>query len=200
MPKEVAAQARMRKLAGLIALQRISLVMSSFSLLSEDNKMSLFNDCVQPWLEFTEEFKVMACKKMMQMVAKSWRTNKSELVRYYVRKGLNARVKHTYIPQQDWEDFVTLKQGELAKEESAWFKKPRERNKHDHRLGTGGYAGKAAQWEQEDRELGAEGIPSPWDQFPGRSRNFMRARGKLVISEGEAFGRARMMTFSLRKL
>jgi hypothetical protein len=80
------------------------------------------------------------------------------------------------------------------------FKKLRERNKHDHHLGTGGYAGKSAQWEQEDRELAVAGIANPWYQFPGRSRNFMRARGKLVISEGEAFGRARMMTFSLRKL
>ena len=79
---------------------------------------------------------------MMQMVAKSWRTHKNELVCCYVMKGLNATMKHTYIPQQDWEAFVTLKQGEPAKEESIKFKKLREWNKHDHRLGQEGMLGK----------------------------------------------------------
>jgi hypothetical protein len=90
MPKEKEAKARMRRLAGLIARQRISLVMASFSVLSDEDKMHLFDDCVQPKLEFAEELKDMACKKMMQMVAKCWRTHKSHLVSNYVSKGLNA--------------------------------------------------------------------------------------------------------------
>jgi hypothetical protein len=186
MPKEDDAQARMKRLAGLIARQRISLVMSSFSDLSHEDKMSLFEGCVHPRLEFAEELKEIACKTMMQMVAKCWRTHKSHLVRCYVSKGLDATLKHTYIKPEVWDDFVTIKQGEPAKKISMRFKKLRERNKHDHHLGTRGYAGKLAQWDQEDRNLADAGIANPWDQFPGRSRNFMRARGRLVLSEGGA--------------
>ena len=128
-----------------------------------------------------------AFKMMMQMVTKSWRTHKSELVRCFVRKGLDAMVKHPYIPHQDWAKFVELKESEEAKETSEKYKKLRERNKHDHCLGTGGYAGMAKKWEQEDRELADVGISNPWDKYPpGRPRNWLRARGTLVISEGTA--------------
>ena len=80
MPTERKAQIRMRKLAGLIARQRISLMLPSFNNLSEEDRWSLFDECVQPRLEFLVALKDRAFKMMMQMVAKSWRTHKSELV------------------------------------------------------------------------------------------------------------------------
>ena len=46
MPKEKRVQIRMRRLAGLIARQRISLVMPSFNDLSGDDKRQLFDECV----------------------------------------------------------------------------------------------------------------------------------------------------------
>ena len=85
----------MRRLVGLIARQRISLVLTSFNSLSEQDKMIIFVECVQPWLEFPEELKAIACKKIMQMVAKSWRIHKSDLTRNFINKGLDAMVKHT---------------------------------------------------------------------------------------------------------
>jgi len=185
MPIERKAHLRMRKLAGLIARQRISLVLPSFSDLSEEDKKLLFDECVHPFLVFSDELKVIAYKNMMQMIAKSWRTHKSDLVRTFIRKGLDARVKHPYIPLQDWQDFVTLQESENAKARSEKYKKLRERHVHVHHLGTGGYAGMAQKWEQEDRELASAGITNPWDTFPlGRSRNWLRARSKLVKSEG----------------
>lgn len=58
---------------------------------------------------------------------------------------------------------------------------------HDHCLGTAGYEGKAQKWEQEDRELAAEGISNPFDKFPsGRSRSWLCAWSRLVKSEGSA--------------
>ena len=54
-PTEKRAQIRMRRLVGLIARQRISLVVPSFSSLSEQDKIIIFDECVQPWLEFLEE-------------------------------------------------------------------------------------------------------------------------------------------------
>ena len=43
------------------------------------------------------------------MVAKSWRTHKSDLTRNFINKGLDATVKHTYILKEDWAAFVKLK-------------------------------------------------------------------------------------------
>jgi len=94
MPIEKKAQIRMRKLASPIARQMISLILGSFNDLSEEDKWSLFDECVQPRLEFPVALKDRAFKMMMQMVAKSWRTHKSELVRYLIKKGLDATVKH----------------------------------------------------------------------------------------------------------
>jgi len=137
----------MRRLVGLIARQRISLVLPSFNSLSEQDKITIFDECVQPWLEFLEELKATACKKIMQMVAKSWRTHKSDLTRNFINKGLDATVKHTYIPKEDWAAFVKLKDNEEAKAASEKYKKLWERNDHDNCLGTGGYEGKATKWE-----------------------------------------------------
>ena len=147
IPIEKRAQIIMRRLVGLIARQRISLVLPSFNSLSEQDKMTIFDECVQPWLEFPEELKATACKKIMQMVAKSWRTHKTDLTRNFINKGLVTTVKHTYIPKEDWAAFVKLKDSEETKAASEKYKKLRQRNKHDNCLRTGGYEGKAAKWE-----------------------------------------------------
>jgi len=94
-------------------------------------------------LEFLEELKATVCKKIMQMVAKSWRTHKSDLTRNFINKGLDATVKHTYILKEDWAVFVKLKDSEEAKAASEKYKKLRERNLHDHCLGIAGYDRKA---------------------------------------------------------
>ena len=82
---------------------------------------------------------------------------------------------------------MELKESEEAKETSEKYKKLRERNKHDHCLGIGGYAGMAEKWEQEDRELAVAGINNPWNKYPpGSPRNWLCARSTLVISEDTA--------------
>ena len=91
--------------------------------------------------------KATTCKKIMQMVAKSWRTHKSDLTHNFINKGLDDTVKHTYIPKEDLAAFVKPKDSKEAKAASEKYKKLQERNKHDHCLGTGGYEGKAAKWE-----------------------------------------------------
>jgi hypothetical protein len=48
------------------------------------------------------------------------------------------------------------------------------------------YCGKRREWEEEDAKLAAEGKQNPWEQFPGRSRPYLRARvgKKKNTSEG----------------
>ena len=85
--------------------------------------MIIFDECVQPWLEFLEELQVRSCNKIMHMVAKSWRTHKSDLTHNFINKGLDATMKHTYIPKEDWVAFVKLKDNEESKATSEKYKK-----------------------------------------------------------------------------
>jgi hypothetical protein len=49
-------------------------------------------------------------------------------------------------------------------------------------MGPTGYTVKLEQWEEEDRQLAAAGIPNPYDAYPDdRSKNLLRVRSKLMI-------------------
>jgi hypothetical protein len=51
-------------------------------------------------------------------------------------------------------------------------------------MGPAGYSVKLEQWEEEDRQLVAAGIPNPYDAYlDDRSKNWIRARSKLVIKD-----------------
>jgi hypothetical protein len=53
-------------------------------------------------------------------------------------------------------------------------------------MGLTGYEGMQAQWDEEDSQLTALGIPHPYEAFPeGRPMSWLRARSKLEISESE---------------
>jgi hypothetical protein len=59
-----------------------------------------------------------------------------------------------------------------------------------HKTGRKGYHGKRKEWEEEDAKLAREGKENPWDQFPGRSRSYLRARAakRMTTSEGTSEG------------
>jgi hypothetical protein len=64
------------------------------------------------------------------------------------------------------------------------FKELRSRNTSEHNMGPAGYTMKLEQWEEEDRQLAAAGIPNPYAAYPDdRSKNWLRARSKLVIKD-----------------
>jgi hypothetical protein len=55
------------------------------------------------------------------------------------------------------------------KQKRALYNKP-------HKTGRKGNRGKRKEREEEDAKLAAAGKQNPWDQFPGRSRPYLRAR------------------------
>jgi hypothetical protein len=82
---------------------------------------------------------------------------------------------------------VKLQQTDEAKQKRARSQKLRERNKHNHCLGTTGYAGAFKKWAKEDRYLASKGISNPWHKYPlGCSRSFLHGRSKLVVSKSSA--------------
>jgi hypothetical protein len=51
-------------------------------------------------------------------------------------------------------------------------------------MGLAGYTVILEQWEEEDRQLAAAGIPNPYDAYPDdRSKNWLQARSKLLIKD-----------------
>jgi hypothetical protein len=67
------------------------------------------------------------------------------------------------------------------------IKQKRALHNKPHKTSRKGYRGKRKEWEEEDAKLAAEGKQNPLDQFPGRSRPFLRARvgkKKKNTSEG----------------
>jgi hypothetical protein len=79
-----------------------------------------------------------------------------------------------------------MKQEETKQASSASvkFKKLRSRNTREHNMGPAGYTVKLEQWEEEERQLAAAGIPNPYEAYrDDRSKNWLRARRKLVIKD-----------------
>jgi hypothetical protein len=79
-----------------------------------------------------------------------------------------------------------MKQEETKQASSAnvKFKELRSRNTSEHNMGPAGYIVKLEQWEEEDRQLAAAGIPNPYGAYPDdRSMNWLRARSNVVIKD-----------------
>jgi hypothetical protein len=56
------------------------------------------------------------------------------------------------------------------------MKQKRALHNKPHKTGRKGYRGKRKEWEEKDAKLAAEGKQNPWDQFPRRSRPYLRER------------------------
>jgi hypothetical protein len=79
---------------------------------------------------------------------------------------------------------MKLTEIEQASSASVKFKELRSRNTSEHKMGPAGYTVKLEQWEEQDKQLAAASIPNPYDAYPDdRSKNWLRARSKLVIKD-----------------
>jgi hypothetical protein len=89
--------------------------------------------------------------------------------------------------------FVQETNSPSFQQSSQEMKQKRALHNKPHKTGRKGYRGKRKEWEEDDAKLAAEGKQNPWDQFPERSRPYLRARvgKKKNTSEG-----SRGITFS----
>jgi hypothetical protein len=85
-------------------------------------------------------------------------------------------VKHAFLRQQDWDMFVEETNSPSFQQLSQEMKQKRALHNKPHETGRNGYRGKRKEWEEEYAKLVAEGKQNPWDQFPRRSRPYLRAR------------------------
>jgi hypothetical protein len=135
-------------------------------------------------LKFQEDAKPQTFKLFGKTAIKAWRQFRFQLRRDFIRKGLEPFTRHPFIVPEQRKEF--LKQAETAQASSASvkFKELRSQNTSKHNMGPAGYTVKLEQWEEEDRQLAAAGIPNPYDAYPNdRSKNWIRATSKLVIKD-----------------
>jgi hypothetical protein len=118
------------------------------------------------------------------MAAKAWRQFRFQLMREFIRKGLEPFTRHPFIVPEQWKEFRKQEETEQASSASVNFKELRSRNTSEHNKAPAGYTMKLEQWEEENKQLAAAGIPNPYDAYPDdRSKNWLRPRSKLVIKD-----------------
>jgi hypothetical protein len=127
-----------------------------------------------------------AVKADMSQIGTLQRRFKAHLRKKYVREEETPIVKHAFFQHQDWDMFVQETNSPAFQKLSQEIIQKRELHNKPHKMGRKGYHGKWKEWE-EDAKLAAKGKQNPWDQFPGRSRPYLRARvgkKKKYTSEG----------------
>jgi hypothetical protein len=175
---------RFRVLAGLVAIQKIPLNLPEIKELSNNEKWDLFDKHVQKHMKFQEDAKPPTFKLFWKTTAKAWRQFIFQLRRDLIRKGLELFTRQAFIVPQQWKEFMKQVETEQASSSSVKFKKLRSRNTSEHNMGPASYTVKLEQWEEEDMQLVIAGIPNPYDAYlDDRSKNWLRARSKLVIKD-----------------
>jgi hypothetical protein len=152
--------------------------------LSSDEKWDLFDKHVQKHLKFQEDAKPQAFKLFWKTAAKAWRQFRFQFRRDFIRKGLEPFTRHPFIVPGQRNEFMKQEETDQASSASVKFKDLQSRNTGEHNMGLAGYTVILEQWEEEDRQLAAAGIPNPYDAYPDdRSKNWLRARSKLLIKD-----------------
>ncbi|RLN28319.1 hypothetical protein C2845_PM05G17070 [Panicum miliaceum] len=131
LPTKKRARLRLRLLAGLIARQKIPLVLPGFKSLDKMENWRLFDTWVTPLLKFPEDMKTTGFRQLMMITAKAWRNHKSKLKTHFIKQGLTPFAKYPYIQPEDWDNFVKMIESEEAEKESQRFKKPRDGQRSD---------------------------------------------------------------------
>jgi hypothetical protein len=129
---------------------------------------------------FQEDTKPQAFKLFWKTATKEWRQFRFQLRRDFIRKGLEPFTRHPFIVLEQWKEQEETEQASSAVK----FKELQSQNTSEHNMGLAGYIVKLEQWEEEDRQLAAAGIPNPYDAYPDdRFKNWLRARSKVVIKD-----------------
>ncbi|PVH33772.1 hypothetical protein PAHAL_8G062200 [Panicum hallii] len=191
-PTPDAARERFVLVCGLIARERVS-INRKLEDLSPVEKEQLFEALLEK-LEYPANLEPTvrnkAIKAAMSEIATLQRRFKAHLRRNYVRQEESPFEKHGFLKPEDWEVFVQETNSPFFQRVSQEMKDKRALHNKPHKTGRKGYHGKRKEWEEEDAKLAREGKENPWDQFPGRSRSYLRARAakRMTTSEGTSEG------------
>ena len=107
---------------------------------------------------------------------------KAHLRADFVRQDKLPLEKHPFLKLEDWEQFVETTKSPFFEHVSQEMKGKKAKHNKPHKMGRKGYYGKRKEWHEDDEKLVAEGKENPWEQYPGRSRPYLRARSEKTTS------------------
>lgn len=134
--------------------------------------------------QFPEDKEALVRQHALKTMGSSFRQWKFELNRDYVKKGKTPFRKWGHL-RAVWAEFVLQKQSPEALKSSEVHKQIQAKNKHPHRLGTGGYDGKIQEWRRIEAERQRAGIPDPLQGLDERCRNWVYARSTSHSTTGQ---------------
>ena len=173
---------------GLIARERVSInkAVEDLSPIEKEELFTVLEEKLDYPANLAESVRKKAVKAAMSEIATLQRWFKTHLRKKYVRQEEDPFVKHAFLQPEDWTVFVQETNSPRFQRLSQGMKEKRALHDKPHRTGRKGYVRKRKEWEEEDAKLAEEGKQNPWDQFPRRSRPYLRARvGKRkTTSEG----------------
>lgn len=102
-----------------------------------------------------------------------------------MQKGKTPFKKYGKITLNQWDKFVKFKTSPEEMAKSKRLSDLAKRKKWHHRLGSGGYARKIAQWNKEDEEMKKAGVPVPMEEWNIRSKHWVKERTPKITSEGK---------------
>ncbi|KAL6647076.1 hypothetical protein ACP70R_014513 [Stipagrostis hirtigluma subsp. patula] len=185
-PKEAARQ--FRTACGVLAKERVSINLASWKKLGESEKDLLWNDLLEKF-EIPEEYEAIVRVRALKSMAQAFRAFKHKLTKYYALIGQAPFEDYPFIHKQGWEIFVESRLTEEFAKISQTHKEIQSHNTNPHRLGTGGYDGKAEEWERIDEQARREGRELPFSEVDSevcrtwlRGRSSKTADGQLVLN------------------
>ena len=164
------AKAKYVRTCGVIARDRVPINIEDWRKVDRVDK-TLKDNCWTELLqsfEFPEGSHAAVRRHALMTMGKSWSGFKYELNRDYVKKNKLPFKDFGYL-KDVWDDFVAMKRSEEGLAFTAAHTDLQKHNKFKHHLGSGGYAGKIAEWERMEDEWESAGIPNPLAGLPKAS-------------------------------
>nr|ABA94307.1 transposon protein, putative, CACTA, En/Spm sub-class [Oryza sativa Japonica Group] len=141
----------------------------------------------EAWRQFKESFRYPTeaeaglKRQAIRNMGNCWKNFKTTLVTEYVLNLAQPEPfgKYAFITQPVWDEFHAAKSTKESREKNQTYHDLQARNLHPHRLGTGGYTGKQAEWDKEDEAAAESNTPQVLADIPvQRARNWARTRVK----------------------
>nr|ABA99341.1 transposon protein, putative, CACTA, En/Spm sub-class [Oryza sativa Japonica Group] len=139
----------------------------------------------EAWRQFKESFQYPTeadaglKRQAIRKMGNCWKNFKTTLVTEYVLNPAQPEPfgKYPFITQAVWDEFHAAKSTKESRAKSQANRDLQARNLHPHRLGTGGYAGKQAEWDKEDEAAAESNTPQVLADIPvQRARNWARVK------------------------
>jgi hypothetical protein len=87
LPLDTRVNTRLSRVCGLAAQQRVSLTLQGFDELTENEKVGLFKNSIQAYVQYAEELKQKGKKLAMKIIFYAWRNYKSKFVKIWRNQG-----------------------------------------------------------------------------------------------------------------